>query len=273
MKKSFIFASLLFCTSAVYASTTETTVVIEKSEKEAITITINVSSAGKPVKGALVRITSGTLSIGASSTNELGVATIAIPSYAKQLAIIEVSHSLYKTQKLPEIILENGKAYTFILKGKAETAEEITTESAEKVTKIEEKTAKSEEKTTQYEKEAEQLSAEKEQAVKSAEQLRKEKEEAQRVAEEKQKAAELKQAEVDKQKEANQKELDEAQKIKDANAAKLAEDTKRREEEAKQRAAEAAEREKAMQNGTLVDAKSSEEKAKAEAEAQQKEQQ
>ena len=235
MKKSFIFASLLFCSSVAFGSNLITNNLTNETRKEAITVTINISSNGSPVKGALIRITSDGMPIGSSASDDFGKATISIPTYGNQFVQIQIIHSLYKDQKMSDVVLVNGKNFDFILKNKTETVDEITNESVEKINKIEEKTVKSEEKTTQHEKDAEKYSTEKEESAKYQEQLSKEKEEAVRLAEEKNKLAELKKAEAEKKQIEADKKLEEAQKSKEQNGTQVADDAKKREAEAKQR--------------------------------------
>ena len=191
MKKSFIFAGVLFCCSVAFGSNLVTNGLINETRKEAITVTINISCSGKPVKGALIKITSDGMPIGSSTSDDFGKATISIPTYGNQLVQIQIIHSLYKDSKMSDVVLVNGKNFDFILKNKTETVDEITNESEEKINKIEDKTVKSEDKTTQHEKDAEKYSTEKEESAKYQEQLSKEKEEAVRLAEEKNKLAEL----------------------------------------------------------------------------------
>ncbi len=272
MKKCFMFASALLCTSAVLANHSKLNNRIEILSKEAVSVTISITADGKPVKGALVRITSSGMAVGAATSDETGKAAISLPTYGKQLVTIQVSHAMYKDQKLAEIVLENGATFDFVLKSKTESAEMITTESQEKVAKIEEKTAKSEEKTTEYETDAEKLAREREEAVRSQEQLRKEREEAERIATEKKKAAEEKQNTVEKTRETADKERSEAERIKQEAASTTTEEAKRREAEAKQRQQEEAERLKTLEGSKLTDAKAAEDKAKQEAAQKQKEQ-
>ena len=126
----------------------------ETIQREAVTVSISVTSNGVAVKGAFVKITTGTITIGAGMTDDKGVATISIATYGKQISNISVTHAMYRDEKMIDQVLENGRAYTFALKSKGESAEEVTTESNEKIKEIEEKTQRSEQKTAELEKEA-----------------------------------------------------------------------------------------------------------------------
>lgn len=73
--------------------------------------------------------------IGSATSDDFGKAMIAIPTYGNQLVQIQVMHSLYKDQKMSDIVLVNGKTFDFILKSKTESVDEITSESEEKLIK------------------------------------------------------------------------------------------------------------------------------------------
>jgi hypothetical protein len=191
MKKIILVCGLLVCgqSSVVFAG--DKSSITTNFKKEAVTVTVQVLSAGKPVKGALVKVVSlvGNITIGAGTTDEGGKAIVAIPTYNKQLISIQVSHSMFRENRLDDIALENGKTYGIQLKSRTESADEVTAESSEKVNKLEEKTVKNEEKESQYRNDAEKYAAEKEKAAASNEQLRKERDETEKSASEKQSAA------------------------------------------------------------------------------------
>jgi len=139
MKNIILITSLIFSgfSTAVYAET-----IIEWNEtgqKEGLSVTISATYGSEPVEGALVKITHERTVVGAGNTDANGSANISLPQYGKQLVTIEVYHSLYRASKLKDIVLENGKTYSFSMKSKSETVEEITAESAKTESKLESK--------------------------------------------------------------------------------------------------------------------------------------
>ena len=73
--------------------------------KAGVAITIAVkSSAGKPIKGALIKVIANKMVIAAGSTDESGTAAIKIASYGNQPVDIEISHALFRPTK----IVNNG---------------------------------------------------------------------------------------------------------------------------------------------------------------------
>jgi len=247
MKKKILLVGLVLASFGAYSFTTVTTA--HRSEiKEGVSITFNVSSGNGPVAGALIKITNNGMTIGAATTDASGKSTISIPQYNGQIVQIEVSHALYKSGKLIDQTLENGKSFTIALKGKTDTAETVIMKSEEKVEKIEGKTEDANKKAEEEAKKAEEYKQNKENAVKSQDELRKEKEEAQRIAEEKQRNAESTMTDAEKQKAAAEKQRQDAERIKAEKQAQVDREAKAREEEIKKREAEAAARQKELEN-------------------------
>ena len=147
MKKKVLIIGLLLTSFGSYSFHTTINTRPQISVKEAISVSVSVSSTSGAVSGALVKISLNGVTIGAGTTDATGKATIAIASYNKQPVSIDVTHVLYKEQKMTAVILENGKALSFVMKSKSENAAEVTKKSEEKVTKIEEKTSNTVEKT------------------------------------------------------------------------------------------------------------------------------
>ena len=261
MKKVVFFIVFSFSLSLMLHARSENSF-LGSAKIDAISFTVSAKSEdGKPIEGALVKITSSGITIGAGTTNNVGNAIIRIASYEQQLADVSVSHSLYKDQFLTGITLAEGKIVAISLKRQTATADVIAEKTEEKVAKIEDKTTKANEKTTQYETEAERLAREREAVQQSQEQLIKEREEAQRIAEEKKRQADQKQLEADEARMALEKEKAEAQRIKDEELRKADLDAAKRAEEARRREQEAQNR----QNNQLVEVKDDEKNAEKEA--------
>ena len=103
-------------------------------------------SISKKNKVKAVKVVADKTVIGAGTTNESGSVSISIPTYGGQTVTIEVYHSLYKTDKLADIKLENAKAYSFNLAAKGDSAEEITKDSEATIAKTQEQIEKEKEK-------------------------------------------------------------------------------------------------------------------------------
>ncbi|HLU87875.1 MAG TPA: hypothetical protein VKZ44_08985, partial [Taishania sp.] len=191
MKKQIFFASLLFASvaSVTFASDFKeaTQVHSVNTIKEAVSVTISVTSERGPVAGALIKITAGGLTIGAGTTDANGNTTINIPSYNKQLVRIDVTHSMFKDDKKVDFILENGSTIQFTLKPKTESLDAAAAREAESVKRQEE-----------AKKAQEEANRQKEEAQKRAEQVNKEAEEARKAAEAKKAEAKAIQEEAEK---------------------------------------------------------------------------
>ena len=205
MKKNFLLVGLILASFGAYSFQNTHTAILGTEVREGVSVVINVTSSNGPVAGALVKITNNGMTIGAGTTDATGKSSISIASYNRQFVQIEVSHALYKNEKLIDVILETGKAYALTMKSKSESAEVITEKSEEKVVKIEEKTQNANEKAEESKQNAEKYQENKTAAEKSQEQLKKEQEETQRLADEKRKNAEALQAEADRKKAEAQK--------------------------------------------------------------------
>ena len=110
MKKIYILVSVILASSGAFAFNENPTVVSTSvvDQKAGVDITITVNSNGTVVKGALVKVVADKTVIGAGTTNESGSVSISIPTYGDQTVTIEVYHSLYKTDKLSVVKLENA---------------------------------------------------------------------------------------------------------------------------------------------------------------------
>jgi flagellar biosynthesis GTPase FlhF len=243
MKKKFLLVGLVLASFGAYSFTAASTT-SSVEIKQGVAITFNVSSSAGPVAGALIKITNNGMTIGAATTDATGKSTINIPQYNGQIVQIEVSHALYKSGKLIDQTLENGKSFTISLKAKTDTAESVIMKSEEKVEKIEGKTEEANKKAEEEAKKAEEYKQNKENAVKSQEELRKEKEEAQRIAEEKQRNAEATMSDAEKKQAEAEKQRQETERMKSEKQAQVEREAKAREDEAKKRDAEAAARQK-----------------------------
>ena len=90
--------SLFMASFGSMATTIETTT-IENVVIDAVSVSITVTAEGNPVAGALVKILNEKTVVAAGTTNEMGIATIKLPTYSGEGLTIEVYHRLYKTSK------------------------------------------------------------------------------------------------------------------------------------------------------------------------------
>lgn len=223
MKKVYVLVAVVLASFGTFASTEGTIVSIENNIKEGVDVVISVTSDGAAVKGALVKIVAERMVIGAGTTDEGGNVSINIASYGGQMVSIEVFHNLYKSDKLNDTKLENGKTYSFILKSKGESVEEITEESEVRVVETQEEIEKEKQ-------DAAEAVSRKEDAIKNQEQRRKEAEEAKKQAEEAIKEAEEAKKEVEAAKEQTEEIKKNSGSLSEEKAKQIEDDIKAREE-------------------------------------------
>ena len=142
MKKTYILVSLALISFASFTTKANINPVIESHVNNSISITVSVKSGTEVVKGALVKLVTDRMVIGAGTTDESGNTTINIQVYGGQPVTIEVFHSLYKSEKLKDLKLENGITYTVNLNSKTESVSTINSESEESVAKTTEEAEK-----------------------------------------------------------------------------------------------------------------------------------
>jgi len=182
MKKRFILIGLLLTSFGAFSMNIGVEPGVKQEIKEGVSITVSVKSGDTPVKGALVKVFSARMVIGAGTTDASGNAAITINSYGTQPVTIEVLHALYKKKTLEGIKLSNGNTYNVALVAKGASAEEINAESEEKI--AEEKALIDE-----HTKTAEELAKEREEAAALAEEKKRLAEEQAQLAEQKKEEA------------------------------------------------------------------------------------
>ena len=170
MKKTYVFVAAMMTSFGSFATTVEPIVQIEQTAKEGIALTVNVTSNGKPVKGALVKIVSNKMLIATGMTTENGTLSLQITNYGGQISTIEVFHSLYKKGNISDVKLESGKTYDISLKRKSDSVNEINEE-------VEELIINTEEAITDAVKEGEDATERKETSIKTQEELKQEQDE------------------------------------------------------------------------------------------------
>ena len=98
MKKSLFLVGILLAGQFTLNAKPTTIHTTETTQREAVTFSISVMANGAAVKGAFVKITSGTLTIGAGITDDKGIASITIATYGKQISNITITHALYRDE-------------------------------------------------------------------------------------------------------------------------------------------------------------------------------
>ena len=215
MKKACFFIAVLMASFTGIANSNEPPVSIEISEKAPVSVSIIATHNGEPVQGALVKIVSNRIVIGAGTTDAQGKADVKIEKYNSQVVIIEVYHRLYKTKKSKNVVLSAGAVFTYPLKSKSETVAEIATETEEKEAKRNEQIKKTNESQEEYEKRMEEakktqeeLKTETAAIVKKAEDEKKALDEKKKEAEEAKLKAEEARKNMEEQERANAERID-----------------------------------------------------------------
>ena len=190
MKKGYILVATMLVSFGSFSATTVVKNPMENEIKVGVSLTVSVKSDGEPVKGALVKIVSNRMVIGAGTSDDSGNTKISIESYGDQLVTIEVFHSMYKSTKLRDVVLTEGKTFNVTMVSKTESAEDVKAESDEKVAKTQEQLEKEKQATQEAIERKEEALKKQEEAKKETEEAKKETEEAKKEAEEAKKEAE-----------------------------------------------------------------------------------
>ncbi|EPB65918.1 hypothetical protein ANCCEY_15002 [Ancylostoma ceylanicum] len=211
MKKQVFLASLFFASMGVtvYAGDVDHKITVEEISKQGISVKVAVQSERGPVVGAMVKITHNGMTIGAGTTDASGNVAISIPSYNKQLVRIDVTHAMYKEDKLVDVVLEDGKTFNFSLKPKTESLDAVAAKEAEQAARQE--AAK---------KAAEDAEKQRQEIAKATDETAKQAEETRKLAEQKSAEAKAAQLEAEAKKKEHEARIAAEQAAREANMKK-----------------------------------------------------